>query len=241
MNEEVKNSIYIVEDMGITRATLTSVLNRNNYNVCGSSATAEKAWIEILEFSPELILLDINLRGSKSGLWLAEKIRDQLDIPIVFLTAYGSNEILNKLSSFNPDGYITKPFNNSTLLGTIKFSFTNFYAYKKKEKNIISDSICFIKTKTGLEKIIINQILYLQSNGNYVNIYLENATFTCRNKLDILLEEFSFNSLKKVHRRFAVNVNKITNINANNILIEDIEVPTSKTYKDQILKIKEII
>lgn len=230
-----KHSIYIVEDMGITRATLKNVLERNDYKVCGSSATAEKAWVEVPELQPDLLLLDINLRGTKTGLWLAEKIRVLLNIPIVFLTAYGSNEMLDKLSDFNPDGYIMKPFNNATLIGTIKFAINNYYSFQSKDTETLKEVVFYnVKTRKGLEKILVNNILYLQSDKNYINIYLEDGTHTTRNKLDDLLADISFENLKKVHRRFAVNITKITNVTNTHVFIDDIEIPTSKSFKNSI-------
>ncbi|MEO9569924.1 MAG: response regulator transcription factor [Polaribacter sp.] len=228
-------SIYIVEDMGVTRATLLSILTRNNHIVLGSSATAEKAWLEISQLKPDLVLLDINLKGVKSGIWLANKIKTVLNIPFIFITAYGCNDIINKIAQIKPAGYIMKPFNNATLLANIQLSVSNFNVKKKLEIEDNKENIPFlIKTKNGIEKILLNDILYAQSEGNMVYIYFKNKQFTCRYKLDDLLNEFNNHQIKKTHRRFAININKITRINKKTAFIKDLEIPISKTYLSDI-------
>lgn len=227
--------IYIVEDMGVTRAALANILERNGHTVVGSSATAEKAWLEIDELQPDLVLLDLNLKGNKSGLWLAKKIRSHLSLPFIFITAYGSNDILNKITDIKSDGYIMKPFNNSTLLANIQIAIANFdkNVTIKKEETVTKDYF-IVKTKMGAQKIIVDEILYMQSEGNYVHLFIENKEHICRFKLEDLIAEINNSQIQKTHRRFAVNVSKLTRIDKKSVFINDLEIPISKTFLSQI-------
>jgi len=226
-----KYNIYIVEDMAITRATLINILEKNNHIVTGSAATAEKAWLEIREKPPELILLDFNLKGTKNGLWLADKIRTHLHIPFIFITAYGSDNFLNKITKIEADGFIMKPFNKRTLLANIQLAVSNFI--QKETKNTVEKEYV-LKTKTGVQKILLNNILYLQSEGNYIHIFLENKKLITRSKLDDLLKDLNTNSVQKTHLRYAVNIDKITKIQKQVAFINDLEIPISKTFLPKI-------
>ncbi len=231
-----KSNIYIVEDMGITRTAISTVLLRNGHEVAGSSPTAEKAWMEISQTHPDLVIIDINLKGAKNGIWLAGKIREQLDIPIIFLTAYGSTSILEQLVDIQPDGYIMKPFNNATLLGTIQIAVSNFkLKVPHKSMPIKTDRTRVIKTRNGSEKINLQEILYLRSEGNYVHLFLKDREVVSRSKLDDLLLELDFSFLQKTHRRFAVNTAQITRIDKLVLFIGTEQIPISKTYEANIL------
>lgn len=226
-----KYNIYIVEDMAITRATLVNILKNNNHIVTGSAATAEKAWLEIKEKTPELVLLDFNLKGTKNGLWLADKIRTHLHIPFIFITAYGSNEFLNKITETEADGFIMKPFNNRTLLANIQLAVSNFI--QKETKNTFEKEYV-LKTKTGVQKILLSNILYLKSEGNYINIFLENKKVITRFKLDDLLNYLNTTNIQKTHLRYAINIDKITKIHKQIAFINDLEIPISKSFLSKI-------
>ena len=86
------------------------------------------------------------------------------------------------------------------------------------------------------EKVDSSTVVYLKSHGNYVTIFNDdNIEFTTREKLNTVLELLSFKNLFRVHRRYAVNANKITSISKNAIVMESIEIPISKSYQTDIL------
>ena len=78
----MKTKVYVVEDSAMTRAAIMETLRGNEFNVVGSSARADLAWSQILELEVDLVILDINLVGDKNGIWLAQMIKDNLDISI---------------------------------------------------------------------------------------------------------------------------------------------------------------
>jgi DNA-binding LytR/AlgR family response regulator len=226
--------IYVVEDMGVTRASLINILETNKHIAVGSSATAEKAWFEIQDLKPDLVLLDLNLKGNKTGLWLAKKIRSHLNIPFIFITAYGSNEIVDRITEVKSDGYIMKPFNKSTLLANIQLAVANFDK-NKSTAHIANTQYYLLKTKNGIRKIKVNDIKYLQSQGNYVNVFLEEEQLVTRFKLDDLLNVLNTKIIQKVHLRYAVNTNKINKIDKQDVFIDDVKIPVSKTFLFKII------
>lgn len=226
-------NIYIVEDMGVTRATIISVLRRAGYHVAGSSASAEKAWDEISQKEIQLVILDINLKGTKDGLWLAKKIRASLHCAIIFLTAYGSRNILDKIHDTEPDGYIMKPFNNPTLLSSIRVSLRNF---QNQNQTIAEEQAVFVKTREGMVKIYSTEVIYLKSKKNYVYLYTDNKAYEVRGKLTTLLKILDFENIYRTHRRYAVNANKIVSFDKNSLRIAStIELPISQSFQTEEL------
>lgn len=235
-----KKNVYIVEDMAVTRAAIASVLKQKEYSICGSAVTAEKAWIEIQELPVDIVMLDLNLKGNKNGIWLAKKIRESVDCAIVYLTAYGSDGILSQIYKTKPDGYIMKPFNNPTLLSTVKVALQN-YTIKSSFESTTSAKVkhAYVRCQNGLIRVASDSILYLKSEGNYVSIFSEDASpLIARNRLDTILEQLSFKNVFRVHRRYAVNAYKVDSITSNSVVIGGTEIPTTKTYQAIILKDK---
>lgn len=233
-----KHNIYIVEDMAVTRAAIASVLKQKEYIICGSAVTAEKAWVEIQQLPVDLVLLDLNLKGNKNGVWLARKIRESINCAIVYLTAYGSDGILAQIHETEPDGYIMKPFNNPTLIATVKVALRNFNKERTlRQKSDPKIQHAFIQCKKGLVKVKSNDILYLKSDGNYVTIFNENnISHTTRDKLISVMEHLSFNNLFRVHRRYAVNAKKVSAVKKETLELNGVEIPVSKSFEAHLMK-----
>ena len=227
--------IYIVEDIAISRMSLETMLLENNYGVSGSAAKAETAWAEIQNTFPDLILLDINLSGEKNGIWLAQQVRKHLNIPIVYLTAFGDQQTLKDVLETKPNGYLMKPYQEPTLLTTIDIALHNFAESQKevaafKEQSSHTNFI-FIKDKYMKVKINVNDIYYVKSDGNYIEITLKNKTHVVRNKLLVFKEELPNTLFFQSHQRYLVNIDKVTILKKNVIIIKNQEIPLSLKYK----------
>jgi CheY-like chemotaxis protein len=115
-----KNKIAIVEDEGIVAMDISKCLTSLGYDVVFVSDSGERA-IELAEKSaPDLILMDVELKGRLNGLDTAKLLREKHDMHIVFLTAFEDETTLNKIGELSPDGYLVKPFEDDQLDFTIK-------------------------------------------------------------------------------------------------------------------------
>ncbi|MFN6463693.1 MAG: ATP-binding protein [Nostoc sp. DedVER02] len=107
--------ILVVEDEVIVARTIASQLTQLGYIVTGTASSGKVAIAKALETHPELILMDIILKGEMDGIATASKIREQLDVPIIFVTAYGDDHTLERAKITQPFGYIVKPFTTKDL------------------------------------------------------------------------------------------------------------------------------
>ena len=230
-------NIYIVEDMAVTRAATILVLKRAGYTIVGSSASAEKAWLELPQKNVSVVIIDVNLKGTKDGLWLAKKIRESLNCAIIFLTAFGSDAILDKIHSTDPDGYIMKPFNNPTLLSSVKMACRNLQR-RNQEVSTNENELTIIKSREGTIKIDKTELIYLQSEGNYVHLHASSKIHEIRGKLDEILDLLDYENLYRIHRRYAVNVEKIKSFDKNFIIVSAAkELPVSKSFNyEELMK-----
>lgn len=120
--EGVKHKIVVVEDEGLIAADLEARLKTAGYVVPGTADSASKALQLIRKTSPDLVLMDIRLKGSVDGIEIADQVRGQLDIPVVFLTAYEDRATLERAGRSQAFGYIKKPIASASLKGSIEMA-----------------------------------------------------------------------------------------------------------------------
>jgi signal transduction histidine kinase len=117
-----KGKILIVEDEGITALHLRNALEGLGYEVAGVSSYGDEAINRATEVRPDLVLMDIVLKGIVDGIDAAEKIRGILNIPVVYLTSHTDDATLQRAKLTEPLGYIVKPFSERDLSIAIEFA-----------------------------------------------------------------------------------------------------------------------
>lgn len=120
-------SIYIVEDELLISASLKSQLQQFGYEISGSSIRGEACLEEIAELSrqgrePEIVLMDIHLRGEIDGIETAKRINEQFNCAIIFLTGQSSKEIYERSFRIKPFGYLLKPIDMEQTKMTIEIA-----------------------------------------------------------------------------------------------------------------------
>jgi PAS domain S-box-containing protein len=115
--------ILVVEDQRLIAADIENTLRKLGYLVVGSVSSGEDAVSAADEVRPELVLMDVRLRGEMDGIQAAEIIRDRFNVPVVYLTAYADEETILRAAKTTPFGYLVKPFNERELRATIEIAF----------------------------------------------------------------------------------------------------------------------
>ncbi|NQU63345.1 MAG: response regulator [SAR324 cluster bacterium] len=154
-----KAGILIVEDEAIVAMDLQNDLNKLGYKVISKAATGEKAIKAALGQKPDLVLMDIQLKGIMDGIQAAEIITSKLDIPVIFMTAYADDEKLERAKLTMPFGYLLKPVQDRDLKVVIEMAL---YASKiNRERKQARDELK--KAHDGLEQIVAERTEALQN------------------------------------------------------------------------------
>lgn len=114
--------ILIVEDDRIVARDIQHQLSRMGHVVVGMSASGEEAVRLACSHQPDLVLMDIRLEGEMDGIEAARRIRDAQHIPVVFLTAYANDEVVQRASLTEPFGYLLKPFEEPQMRTVIQMA-----------------------------------------------------------------------------------------------------------------------
>lgn len=115
-----KKRILIVEDEGIQAMGLEETLERAGYEVIGIADNGLEALDKVRSDAPDLVLLDIHIKGDMDGIATAWKIRDISPAPIIYLTAYVDPETIRRAEETSPAAYITKPYRQPHLLKCVE-------------------------------------------------------------------------------------------------------------------------
>lgn len=130
MAEETKILILIVEDELLIAKSLARKLEKLGYSVVGVASSSEVALQKVEETQPDLILMDIVIKGELDGIETAKKIQANFSIPIIYVTAYADDETLERAEETGSYGYILKPFKEREVHAAIKM------ALKKHQDNL---------------------------------------------------------------------------------------------------------
>ena len=141
MTQQLK--ILIVEDDPIIAQLIEHHLQEFGHQVLDIAHDSERALDLIHNLKPELVILDINIDGTKDGIDIATIMEDKYNVPYIFLTALSDQETLDRAANVKPLGYVVKPFKASNLKAAISIGISN---YKKQ------------KSKKELNQDIVNQI-----------------------------------------------------------------------------------
>lgn len=156
-------NIMIVEDEQITAADLQDTLAQLGYTVTATVSTGADAVREAAKNPPDLVIMDINIKGDLDGVEAAKQIRQQLGIPAVYLTAHADPDTLSRAKQAEPLGYIVKPFQERELHAVIEMAVHKHQVERKARRrrrdlmvetaSALSDGIIFVDGD-GLVKFI---------------------------------------------------------------------------------------
>jgi DNA-binding NtrC family response regulator len=148
----LSKNIFIVEDDPNVSIVLTTRLETLGYRICGTAETGADAISGVRRLHPDLITMDILLKGGMNGIETAEKISGHTDIPIIYMTCLADQEIFDRAIRTNPYGYIVKPYDTNELRSAIEIALVKYEASKEREKLILQleNALREIKTLRGL-------------------------------------------------------------------------------------------
>ncbi|MDQ1275825.1 MAG: two-component system, response regulator PdtaR [Euryarchaeota archaeon] len=129
--------ILIVEDEHIVAMGIKRMLKNMGYTLVGVASSGEDAINKAENTFPDLVLMDIMLRGEINGIEAAKEIKERFDVPIVYLTACSESKIVERAWKTGPSGYVVKPFDEKDLQKSINVALSR---HKMEKKGIESDS-----------------------------------------------------------------------------------------------------
>jgi DNA-binding LytR/AlgR family response regulator len=245
-----KLNIFIVEDESIVAKDIQNSLTKLGYNVVGFANNGKDAIEKITELMPDLILMDIMIKGPITGIEVSEKIKEKMNIPVIFLTAYADEGTLSRAKITEPYGYILKPFKEIDLHSTIEMAV---YKHQKdsallKERDFLyslvenkdekAKDILFVKSNSRLVKVYLKDIYFVEALKDYVIINTEFARYTVHSTMKELDKKLGNVEFVRVHRSFIARLDKIQSIDNQNVILENEKkiIPVGGSYREDLMQ-----
>jgi two-component system cell cycle sensor histidine kinase/response regulator CckA len=151
MNQMSKLRILVVEDERVVAADIEKCIKGLGYEVVGSAASGVEALRMAVRTEPDLVLMDIKLKGDLDGVDVASALHERLKIPVVYLTAFADVEILERARKTAPSGYVLKPFDESILRAAIELAFDRH----RRERELIEGGQRLATAVRGIDEALI--------------------------------------------------------------------------------------
>lgn len=221
-------TILLVEDDFLNRRLAKKILLVSNYLVL-EAKNANEALDLIKKESIDLIILDINLgENEQDGIEFGKQIKEKFNLPFIYLTAYESAEIVSKAVVTNPLSYLTKPYKNIDLIASVELALRQSEHIQKHKPFIV------VKDDDYIVELPLEEINYIESDGNYLLFCTDKKSYKLRSTIKQMIEDLPRNFFIQVHRAYIVNKFKIEKYNTKSLIVNNVEIPISKSFFNQI-------
>ncbi|MCU0376353.1 MAG: response regulator [Chitinophagaceae bacterium] len=243
MENRVK--ILVVEDEMLIAAKISLQLTTLGYEVTGILPRGEEALQHCEANGPDIVLLDIQLKGSISGIETAAALRKHYpNIAIIYLTANSDEATFNQAKATRPEAFIAKPFKQLDLQRAVELAISRMDESKNVVADIpvagdhpfiLSDRI-FIKYKEKMVKIMLDEILYIEAERNYSRIFTPKKQHILSITLKVIEDKLPVTLFQRVHRSYIINLKHVDEVAEQHVTIAQFSIPLGAGMKAQLLE-----
>lgn len=212
--------ILVIDDEVLIAELMKSYLSSFGFSEIFLAHTRHTAIQAIHHVQPDLVLLDLHLQQPKDGLDIAKMLDEKGDLPYIFITANADMLIIQEAIHTRASSYITKPVKKADLFASIQIAL--------KANSKPDTSFLLIKEHNANVKINYDEILYIESNSNYINIFTKTQKIMTRQSLDWAEQELPENQFMRIHRSYIVNIRAVQRTHSKSVFIGEIEIPISR-------------
>ena len=242
---ETPIKILVVEDEMIIAAKISMHLTNLGYEVTGILPRGEEALLAVEENKPDIVIMDIRLKGDINGIDTAIRMQKNSDIAVIFLTANADEGTFNKAKAARPYAFISKPYKQIDLQRAIELTISRLVADENKlpesdtgesgQPFILSDRI-FVRQREKMIKIFVADILYIEADRNYCRIFTKTHEYLLCVTLKAIEEKLDSRIFLRVHRSYIVNLSQIDAVAEDHVIINQKAMPVSEGLKEKLLQ-----
>lgn len=241
MDNSIK--ILVVEDEMIIGAKISMQLSELGYEVTGILPRGEEVLNHLKENKPDIVLLDIQLKGKMDGIETAALVEQHFQLPVIFLTANTDDATFNRAKTTRPAAFISKPFKQLDVQRAIELTISRMEGQKgnmpvsedREQPFILSDRI-FVRHKDRMVKIMIADILYAEADRNYSRIFTATKEYLLSITLKSIEEKLPDHLFMRIHRSWLINLQQVEAVTENAVMIANREIPLSENLKADLLR-----
>ena len=231
--------ILIVEDEPFIAENLQEMLGIFGHDDTEIANSANQAIKAIKTARPDLVLLDVKIKGDQDGIELGAIIQQQYKVPFIYITSYSDKDTVNRAKHTQPLGFIVKPFTKDDVYAAIEVALYNknriAISTGERPANLNpttynNDSI-YVKKKGLLEKVKYDELMWIEADGNHITMNVaDGRTYTVRKSLKEITDKLPKDRFLRVHKSFVVQVDVVTAIDTNHVHLGEKKIPIGRSY-----------
>jgi DNA-binding LytR/AlgR family response regulator len=229
--QTLSSAILIVEDEPIIADDIAATLTERGYAIVGMADTADDALKLLAKTSPDLVILDVKIKGDRDGISLAQEINARFKVPFIFLTSYYDSKTLDRAKTTEPQGYVVKPFDENDLVINVEMAL---YKTRHKIQAPAPDKF-FVKNNQEMIALQVEDIHYVEAFDNYAKVATQKDKYIVSHTLKSVEEKLVSKGFVRVHRSYLVNFQKISSISEGYLFIGLTKIPLGQSYRDELL------
>jgi len=238
--------ILVVEKDPSFASKVNTLVKKLDYDLIGIVDNFDVVLKMVETNNPDLILMNLKINGDLDGIELAKMIKIKYGVGVIFMTSPEEQKHFEQEMEMEHFGYLVKPFSKLTLQNKIELAMINMthseYSVSKgvdkcDEEMILEDCV-FIKKNNILERVEINDIEFIQSEGNYCVISTEKKKYALKMSLIKVRKMLDSHRFVRVNKRHIINMSLISSIDlsTSQIKINEDNFSIGRTYKEGLLK-----
>jgi DNA-binding LytR/AlgR family response regulator len=242
---ETKIKILIVETEMISGAKISMQLTDLGYEVTGILSRGEDALLYAEENRPDIVILDIHLKGNMDGIETAARLQQMEHVSIIFLTANSDETTINRAKLTRPHAFISKPFRQLDLQRAIELAVSHIGRYSLEDvpSNIMEDGFhvilndrIFVRHKDRMVKVLLADILYVEADRNYCRIHTRNKEYVLSITLKVMEEKVPSRLFIRIHRSYIVNIAQVDEVMEDDVIVAGKTIPLGAGMREMLMK-----
>ncbi|MEQ8910299.1 MAG: response regulator [Vicingaceae bacterium] len=240
--------ILVVEDNFLVAESLCEDIRAVGFEVCAVAESGEMAMNEVSKNPPDLILMDIRIKGEMDGIETATKLIQDYEIPIIFLTDQTDQFTFNRAKKVQPHAFLSKPVTAVSLQRSIELALNTFQKKYSKTKNnqSLEEGRVFkkhfmLKAKGGLYTIDLNEIECLMADTSYCRLKTTEKEYHISKPMNTVLESLQVapyckENVIRISKSASINIQKVQAIKGNKVLLGEKEFSIGARYREVLFE-----
>ncbi len=235
--------ILVVEDDELIAMEIERVVDILDYDHKDTVDNSDDAISACISSEIDLIIMDIHIQGSHDGIELADMIKADHDIEILFVTSMQDDLTFNRANRTNPVGFLQKPFSELQLKRSLELVAKKISAKSSLDDNT-DDEVSykqdsfFIRKQKKISKVDASEIFYFEADGGYTKIITDSDLFMVRRSLKEIFAKLDQELFIQCHRRYIINIEKVKSVDLDDdyVIFSERKVPFSRRERDNLIK-----
>ena len=236
--------ILVVEDEMIIGAKISMQLTSLGYEVTGILPRGDEALLHLEQNKPDIVLLDIQLKGTMDGIETAKQIHQKHQIPVIYVTANSDDATFNRAKTTRPFAFISKPFKQLDLQRAIELTISRMAENDtgamevtdgEEQPYILNDRI-FVRHKEKMQKIMLADILFIEADRNYSRIFTATKEYLLAITLKTIEEKLPVKLFQRIHRSYVINIMCVDEVTEHHVMIAQKPIPLGTGMREQLMQ-----